>query len=92
MFREAAVFSGLCLTQLGERPGTPEEFLKHTYKSIAQEEGDSLASHKYSVTIATTTIQLLPKGVFANVAEEKEQFRRDGGRERLRDKAVTPYR
>jgi len=37
-------------------------------------------SHKHSVTIATTTIRLLPKGVFAKVAEEKEQFGRDGGR------------
>lgn len=49
-------------------------------------------SHKYSVTTATTMIQLLLKGVFAKVAEEKEQFRGDGGRGRLRDKAVTPYR
>lgn len=48
-------------------------------------------SCEYSVTIATTTIWLVPEGAFAKVAEEKEQLGRDGGRGRLRDKAVTPH-
>lgn len=79
---------GLSLTQLWHRPGTTEEFLKRPSKSRARK-GDKLTSHKRSVTAATTAMPLLPKGVFAKVAEEKEHLGREGGRGRPKDKAVT---
>lgn len=77
---------GLSLTQLWHGPGTTEEFLKRPSRAW---KGDKLTSHKRSVTAATTAMPLLPKGVFAKVAEEKEHWGREGGRGRPKDKAVT---